>query len=106
MGALDGKVAVVTGAASGIGLATTTRFAAEGATVVAVDIADEAVRGVAEDVGGVAVRADVSRPGDWDAVVAAVRSLGGADAVYLNAGVTTPEGDITVLTDEQYRRIL
>jgi NAD(P)-dependent dehydrogenase (short-subunit alcohol dehydrogenase family) len=61
---------------------------------------------VAEALGGVAVRADVSRPADWVAVVDAVRSLGGVDAVYLNAGVTTLEGDITALTDDQYRRIL
>jgi len=103
---LDGKVAVVTGAASGIGLACTNRFAAEGATVVAVDIAADAVRWVAEDVGGVAVQADVSRPGDWLTVVEAVKNLGGVDAVYLNAGVTTLEGDITAMGDDQYRRIL
>ena len=56
--------------------------------------------------GGVAVHADVSRPDDWVAVVESVRSLGGVDVVYLNAGVTTLEGDITALTDDQYRRIL
>jgi NAD(P)-dependent dehydrogenase (short-subunit alcohol dehydrogenase family) len=106
MGVLEGKVAVVTGAASGIGLACVTRFAAEGATVVAVDVADDAVRRVAADIGGVAVVADVSLPADWIAVVDAVRRLGGVDLVYLNAGVTTAEGDITVLTDDQYRRIL
>jgi NAD(P)-dependent dehydrogenase (short-subunit alcohol dehydrogenase family) len=106
MGALEGKVAVITGAASGIGRAAATRFAAEGATVIAVDIAGDDVRRVAEAIGAVAVRADVSDPGDWAAVVGAVRNLGGVDLVYLNAGVTTGEGDITALTDEQYRRIL
>ena len=106
MGSLEQKVAVVTGAASGIGLACATRFAAEGATVVAVDIAEDDVRKVAAVLGGVAVRADVSVPGDWVAVVDSVRSLGGVDAVYLNAGVTTGEGDITAFTDAQYRRIL
>lgn len=106
MGMLDGKVAVVTGAASGIGRACATRFATEGATVVAVDIAEEAVRAVAADLGGTAVRADVSKTADWGAVVESVRNLGGVDAVYLNAGVTTDEGDITALTDDQYRRIV
>jgi NAD(P)-dependent dehydrogenase (short-subunit alcohol dehydrogenase family) len=106
MGLLDGKIAVVTGAASGIGLACATRFAAEGATVVAVDIAADEVRRVAKAIGGAAVPADVSRPDDWVAVVESVRSLGGVDVVYLNAGVTTLEGDITALTDDLYRRIL
>jgi NAD(P)-dependent dehydrogenase (short-subunit alcohol dehydrogenase family) len=106
MDALVGKIAVVTGAASGIGRACVTRLAALGATVVAVDIAGDEVQAVAEAVGAVAVRADVSKPGDWAAVVASVRSLGGVDFVYLNAGVTTPEGDIAAVTDDQYRRIL
>jgi NAD(P)-dependent dehydrogenase (short-subunit alcohol dehydrogenase family) len=106
MDALVGKVAAVTGAASGIGRATVTRLVAEGAAVVAIDIADEALAAVAEATGAIAVRADVSRPADWTAVVDAVRRLGGLDYVYLNAGVTTPEGDITALTDAQYRRIL
>jgi NAD(P)-dependent dehydrogenase (short-subunit alcohol dehydrogenase family) len=106
MGVLEGKVAVVTGAASGIGRACVTRFAAEGATVVSVDIAGDAVREVAAELGGLAVPADVSRPADWGAVIDAVRSVGGLDMAYLNAGVTTPEGDIAALTDEQYRRIL
>lgn len=106
MGTLDQKVAVITGAASGIGLACATRFAAEGATVVAVDIDDDGLRRLAGACGARPVRADVSRPEDWVAVVESVRSLGGVDAVYLNAGVTTQQGDITALTDDQYRRIL
>jgi NAD(P)-dependent dehydrogenase (short-subunit alcohol dehydrogenase family) len=106
MGALIGKVAVVTGAASGIGLACATRLAAEGATVVAVDIAADEVARVAAGLSAVAVAADVSRPEQWGAVVESVRSLGGVDFVYLNAGVTTGQGSITELTDDQYRRIL
>jgi NAD(P)-dependent dehydrogenase (short-subunit alcohol dehydrogenase family) len=106
MGLLDGKVAVVTGAASGIGRASALRLAQEGATVVAVDIDDRGAGSVAASVGGQAVCADVSRPGDWESVLAAVRTLGGLDVAHLNAGVTTGEGDITALTDDQYRRIM
>ena len=99
MGQLDGKVAVVTGGSSGIGLATVRRFKADGASVVVADLAEGPE-------GDAFVRADVSRPEDWPAVVAAAEKLGGLDVAYLNAGVTTGEPDITALTDEQYRRIM
>jgi NAD(P)-dependent dehydrogenase (short-subunit alcohol dehydrogenase family) len=103
---LEGKVAVVTGAASGIGLACATRLAAEGAKVVVVDIAGDEAHRVAQALGAVAVRADVGRPDDWSEVVATVRGLGGLDLVHLNAGVVTGENDIVAMSDEQYRRIV
>jgi NAD(P)-dependent dehydrogenase (short-subunit alcohol dehydrogenase family) len=107
MGALDGKVAVVTGGASGIGLATVQRLTSEGARVAVVDLNEEAGRAVAKDVGGWYVRADVGEPADWTAVVARIEQDGGGiDLAYLNAGVTTGESDICSLTDEQYRRIM
>jgi NAD(P)-dependent dehydrogenase (short-subunit alcohol dehydrogenase family) len=106
MGALDGKVAVVTGGASGIGLASVRLLAAEGSAVVVVDANAEGAQLAAQAVGGVAVVADVGRAGDWSTVVDAARTLGGIDIAHLNAGVTTGEQDITKLTDAQYRRIL
>jgi NAD(P)-dependent dehydrogenase (short-subunit alcohol dehydrogenase family) len=99
MGQMDGKVAVVTGGASGIGLATVQHFKAEGAAVVVADL-HEGPEGDAY------VRTDVSRPEDWPAVVAAAEKLGGLDVAYLNAGVITGQADITALTDDQYRRIM
>jgi NAD(P)-dependent dehydrogenase (short-subunit alcohol dehydrogenase family) len=59
-GRLDGKVAVITGAAGGIGKASAVRFAAEGAQVVAADLSGDAVDEVAEQVGGIGVRVDVT----------------------------------------------
>ena len=106
-GALDGKVAVITGAASGIGLATAQRFKTEGAQVVVVDRnADDGER-VAKELDGQFVQADVSDPAAWTRVVeTAEKELGGIDVAYLNAGVTTQNPDITSLTDDQYRRVV
>ena len=107
MGALQDKVAVITGGASGIGLATAQRFTTEGASVVIVDRnADDGER-AAKELDGRFVAADVGRPDDWQRVVAEAESaFGGVDIAYLNAGVTTQEADITKLTDDQYRRIM
>lgn len=106
MGLLDHKVAVITGAASGIGLATAGLLAREGAKVLAVDIDGPRVNAAASSVGAVAMRADVSRAEGWDEIVQSVRALGGADVVHLNAGVTTGHEDLSQLEESSYRRIM
>jgi NAD(P)-dependent dehydrogenase (short-subunit alcohol dehydrogenase family) len=106
VGALQGKVAVVTGGASGIGRASARRLAAEGARVLVVDIQADAAAEVAAELDGAALEADVSRPEHWMSIVDAARALGGVDLAHLNAGVTTGEEDIAKVTDAQYRRIL
>ncbi len=106
MGALDNKVAVVTGAASGIGKASATALAALGATVVAADIDAEGARCTALEIDGVAVTADVSLPEDWTRVRHAARELGGINVAHFNAGMNTGEADVTLLSDDQYRRIM
>jgi NAD(P)-dependent dehydrogenase (short-subunit alcohol dehydrogenase family) len=101
MGSLDGKVALVTGGSSGIGLATTRLFTDEGARTVVVDL-----QAPPEGVGDVVVEGDVGDPTVWPGIVERVeQELGGLDIAYLNAGVTTGEGDIERLTDVQYERI-
>lgn len=106
MDSLQGKVAVVTGAASGIGLASARRLSAAGATIVAVDIDGDGAHRTAAELDGVAVRADVSRSDEWDRIVEVAAGAGGPDIGFLNAGVTTGQEDITALDDEQYRRIV
>ena len=103
---LEGKVALVTGAASGIGHATAVRLHSAGARLALLDLDDAGGSAAESQLGGLFVHADVGQPADWArAVDRVVSELGRIDIVHLNAGVTTPEADLTAITDEQYRRI-
>jgi NAD(P)-dependent dehydrogenase (short-subunit alcohol dehydrogenase family) len=104
---LGGTVALVTGAASGIGAATASRLAAEGATVVVADVQREAGEKVAAEVGGRFAELDVTTPDGWARVVGEVLATEGRlDIAHLNAGVMTGEGDVRALADDQIDRVL
>jgi NAD(P)-dependent dehydrogenase (short-subunit alcohol dehydrogenase family) len=86
---LDGKVAVITGAASGIGLATVELFVEQGARVLAADVQDEAGRALEQRFPGVVrfVRCDVTQPPQIkQAIDAAAEYFGGLDILFSNAG--------------------
>jgi 3alpha(or 20beta)-hydroxysteroid dehydrogenase len=90
MGELDGKVAIITGAARGQGGAAAEKFVAEGARVVITDILDELGEKLADSLGDAAYyrHLDVSDEGDWTAVVAeAVETFGKVDVLVNNAGL-------------------
>jgi len=106
VGRLDGKVALITGAASGIGAVAARLFAGEGARVVVADVSDDAGRATVEEIeaaGGQAayVHADVSNADDARAMVAfAVERFGSLDVLHNNAGVfPAADGSVTD-TDE------
>jgi NAD(P)-dependent dehydrogenase (short-subunit alcohol dehydrogenase family) len=103
MGRLDGKVALITGAAGGMGLAAARLFATEGAKVVLTDVAEEAGAQAAGQIGDGAafVRADVSTTGDAEAMVRfAVDTFGGLHVLYNTAGVMLPDDGGVVETEE------
>src|SRR5437868_6056562 len=98
-GRLAGKVAVVTGAGSGIGLATVRRFAAEGARVVCADVDEATGAAAADEIGGEFVAVDVTSESDVAALFdRAVQSFGGLDIAFNNAGISPPEDDSILTT--------
>lgn len=97
---LGGKVAVVTGGASGIGLATATRFAREGARVVIADVDRERGTEVAEALGGLFVKVDVTSEEEVEALFqTAVDTYGSLDIAFNNAGISPPDDDSIETTE-------
>jgi NAD(P)-dependent dehydrogenase (short-subunit alcohol dehydrogenase family) len=108
-GLVEGKVAVVTGAASGIGRATALALAKEGAkAVIVADVRKDPREGgtpthEAVSCEGRFVQCDVSKPADLAAAVAAADEFGGIDIMVNNAGIVIP-GDFLDVTEEDYDR--
>src|SRR5262249_37748602 len=103
------KVALVTGAASGIGAASARHLASLGAHVVVIDLGEIGARAGADEIDGTAAVLDGAHAGAWDPLLADVtREYGGIDYAHLNAGiVTTPHPyDIVDVTYAQYRRVM
>ncbi len=106
---LEGRVAIVTGGASGIGEATARLFAAEGARVVLGDIQEEAGRAVAKSLGGGAVfqPADVTRDEDVAGLVGrAVADFGRLDVMFNNAGALGARGSLLDLGRDDFDRTM
>jgi 3-oxoacyl-[acyl-carrier protein] reductase len=105
---LQGKVAVVTGAASGFGEGIARRFVAEGARVVVADLNRDGAERVAASLGAaaVAVGADVARRADVEAMIGtATERFGGLDILVNNAGYTHRNGSMLGVPEEVFDRI-
>ncbi len=100
MGRLEGKVAVITGAASGIGREAALLFSEEGASVVVADVSRESgERTAAECTDAVFEQVDVSDAGSVEALYTATKKhFGGVDILYNNAGIMPPDDDSILST--------
>ena len=109
---LPGRVAIVTGAARGIGFAIAERLSTAGAHVVVADIAEDGATAAAERMsegGGkaVGVAADVTSPDEVRALVdRALESFGAVDVLVNNAGITGPDAPLWETTDEDWEKVL
>jgi NAD(P)-dependent dehydrogenase (short-subunit alcohol dehydrogenase family) len=103
---LAGRVAVITGAGSGIGLAAARRMHAEGATIVVGDV-DDAAAAVADELSGLFVRVDVADEDQVNALFdTAAGTFGSVDVAFNNAGISPPEDDLIENTDlTAWRRV-
>ena len=106
-GRLEGKVAVVTGGCSGIGLATVRRFAEEGAKVVIGDLDAATGPGIANEVAGTFVKVDVTSKEEVDDLFRVAKdTYGSVDIAFNNAGISPPEDDSILTTDlDAWRRV-
>lgn len=109
MGKLDGKVALITGGATGMGAAHVARFADEGAAVVITDVNDAAGTALADELGGNVSFAhhDVTDPQSWEQVVRAAAERHGPITVLVNnAGISGPTASVADLSPEDYLAVI
>ncbi len=108
MSRMQGKVAVVTGAASGIGRATARQLVAEGAIVIGADVNEVQLRELETALGDsfTVVAGDLTDPADVADVAAAAKEAGGADVLVNNAGVMDYFLPVTEVDDETWDRVM
>jgi NAD(P)-dependent dehydrogenase (short-subunit alcohol dehydrogenase family) len=104
---LEGRVAVITGGGSGIGLASARRLADEGARVVIADMDPTSGQAAADEVDGLFVRADVTNADDVEAMFEAAKgAYGSIDISFHNAGISPPDDDSILETGiDAWRRV-
>jgi 3(or 17)beta-hydroxysteroid dehydrogenase len=106
MGRVEGKVVIVTGAASGLGAADSRRLAAEGASVIMTDINVEAGQAIANEIGATFFQQDVSEEGSWQGLMEMTSTrFGRLDALVNNAGIAVI-ANIETTSTEIWRRTL
>lgn len=108
MGRLSGKVAIITGAARGMGASHARIFAREGAKLVITDRNIEGGQALADEIGAdcLFVSQDVTKPADWEAVVAAAeKAFGKVDILVNNAGILGPMATTADLDDAGYDQV-
>lgn len=104
---LNGKIAIVTGGASGIGKACAEKFASEGAVVVIADIQEEPGRAVAEALRGRFIKTDVTDPNAVQSLIAqTVDAFGSLDILMNNAGIDGEQKPIADCTLENWSRVI
>lgn len=108
MGRMNGKIAIISGAAGGLGRSHAETFVAEGARVVLADLSTTNVREVAEQIGeaAIAVDLDVRRQADWEGALAATRSAFGEPNVLVNNAGVVSFAPLFETSEEEYRRVV
>ncbi len=108
MNRLDNKIAIITGAAQGMGASHARMFAAEGAKVVLTDVQQEAGQSLADEIGeqAVFVKQDVSSSSDWDAVCAVTKDRFGIPNVLVNNAGLYFIGQVDEADPEQVKKLL
>jgi len=105
-GRFSGKTALITGGAAGIGAATATRLAAEGATVVVADYNEVAAQETAGSIGGIAVRCDVTSREDVEAAVATAVEHGGSLDILVTCAGIIRDNMLFKMTDEDWDAVI